>query len=84
MVKCRKIVKLVPEVEKKGLGILRRKRPSLEMGMRGPSPITAQRLKYQGIVVETAKIEDLAVGCTRTRLAEENDRKIAMSLPCYQ
>jgi hypothetical protein len=78
--KCRKIVKLATEVEKKGVGILRRKRPPPEMGVRGPSAITTQRLKDQGIVVKTMEIEDLAVERTRTRLAKKNDDKIAKSV----
>jgi hypothetical protein len=78
--KCRKIVKFAREVEKKDLGILGRKRPPPEMGVRGPSPITTQRLKDQGIVIETMEIEDLAVERTRTRLAEGNDEEIKKSV----
>jgi hypothetical protein len=73
--KCRKIVKLAPEAEKKGLKIIRRKRPLLEMGVRGPSPTTTQRLKNQGIVVENTEIEDLTVKRAKTRLEGENAGK---------
>jgi hypothetical protein len=67
-------------VEKRGLRILRRKQPTPEIGVRGPSPITTQRLKDQGIVVETTEFEDLAVECTRMRLAEGTDREIKKSV----
>jgi hypothetical protein len=59
--KCSKDILLAPQVEKKGLGILRRKRPPPELGVRGPFPITTQSLENQGIVIETAEISDLAL-----------------------
>jgi hypothetical protein len=78
----RKMVKLAPEVEKRGLEIIRRKWPLSEMGVRilRPSPTTTQRLRDQGIEVETTEIEDLASERTRMRLVEGTDRETKKSV----
>jgi hypothetical protein len=71
---------LAPQAEKKGLGILRRKRPPPELGARGPFPITTRSLESQGIVIETAEIGDLALEKSEERRNGKIEREVKKSV----
>jgi hypothetical protein len=78
--KIKKKILLAPQVEKKGLGILRRKRPPPELGVRGPSPITTRSLEDQGIVIETAETSNLTLEKSEEKRHGKTEREVEKSV----